>query len=222
MQLDSLPLASTSRRALGQATRAYAANVAQAKDFLLGRGISGAMAGEAHLGYVYEPQPGHERFRGMLAIPYITASGPIAIRFRCLCGGDCKALGHEKYDSPAGQPTRLYNSGVVATTHATTALICEGELDAVVAQGLFGLPALAAPGTQWKEHWSRCFADFERVIIVADNDRRDDGSNPGLKHAKNVRELIPMSEIAEPPLGMDLTEWIQSAGVETVRTELDL
>lgn len=180
------------------------------------------MAQAAHLGYVSEPEPGHERFAGMLAIPYVTASGPIAIKFRCLCGQDCKAMGHQKYDSPSGQHARLYNAGAIASTRETTALICEGELDAVVAQGLFGVPALAAPGTTWFEHWSRCFADFERVVIVADNDRRDDGSNPGLKHAKHVQSSIPMSEIALPPLGLDLTDWIKDAGVEKVRTELGL
>jgi len=35
-----------------------------------------------HLGVVVDPLPGHEQFLGRVAIPYVTPSGVVDIRFR--------------------------------------------------------------------------------------------------------------------------------------------
>jgi len=64
------------------------------------------------LGIVLNPLPGDERFRGWLAIPYLTRRGGTkAIRFRNLTGNDDAKVGQHK-----GQPIRIYNSEALFRT----------------------------------------------------------------------------------------------------------
>lgn len=217
VSLDSLKLSSSVKKTLQEATEAYSLNLAMLESTLTARGISGAAASSFRLGVVTEPVvPEHQRFLGMMSIPYLTPAGTVAMKFRCIAHpGKCE--GHEKYNAPAGQTTRLYN---VAALHSPgeVVAVCEGEMDAVVMTTVVGIPAVGVPGASaWKEHWSRCFADYDRVLIVADNDLKDDGKNPGLRHAERVVEKTPGAELVLPPAGLDLSEWVEKEGAETVR-----
>jgi hypothetical protein len=215
--LDSLTLAESQRVFLERATAAYERDVDALGPFLVGRGITREAAVSARLGRVSEPEPGHERFAGMMSIPYVLPSGVVAMKFRRLDDGT------PKYDGPSGQGARLYNAGVIASTHSNIIAICEGELDALVCTSVVGVPGVGRPGGgTWLDHWSRCFADFERVLIVADNDDKEDGSNPGLKSAKAVQKRVPNSQIVLPPLGMDLGEWVLHDGADAVRKAMGL
>lgn len=215
--LDSLIPSSSLRASLEHATAMYEKNVEDLASYLVTRGIGRDAALGARLGKVCEPAPGHERFVGMMSIPYLTPGGPVAIKFRRLDDE------HPKYDGPSGQHARLFNAGLLADTDSDTVLICEGELDAVVGTHVLGVPSVGRPGGgTWLDHWSRCFADFERVLIVADNDDKPDGSNPGLKSAKSVQKHIPDSQLVLPPLGMDLGEWVLAEGAEAVKKGLGL
>ena len=191
----------------------YAQNVDQAADFLASRGLSREQATGARLGKVCEPYSAdHQRFVGMLSIPYVTPAGVIALKFRQL---DPERT--PKYDAPSGQHVRLYN---VAALHSTgdTVAICEGELDALVMTHVVGVPAVGVPGaSNWQDHWERCFADFDRVLVVADHDAKADGSDPGVRHAKKVVKAVRGGQLVLPPAGHDLTEWVQAEGVEVVR-----
>lgn len=210
--LDSLIVSPSVRRTLQQATETYAQNVDQLASFLAGRGIDRDAATGHLLGKVCDPLPGHERFVGMMSIPYLTESGVVAMKFRQL-----EPERTPKYDAPSGQTVRLYNVAAL-NTHGPTVAICEGELDAIVMTHVVGIPAVGVPGaSNWQEHWPRCFADYDTVLVVADHDAKEDGSDPGLKHAKRVVKEVKGGRLVLPPSGCDLTEWVQKEGVETVR-----
>ena len=56
------------------------------------------------LGFVANPETGHEPYAGKLAIPYITPSGVIDIRFRSLSNDS-----GPKYLSRPGATTHIFN-----------------------------------------------------------------------------------------------------------------
>lgn len=214
--LDSLVPSSSQRSSLAEALARYSGNVDQAASYLAARGVSREAAQEFRLGVCVEPAPGHERFDGMLSIPYLDAYGdPVAVKFRRLNDDD-----RPKYDAPAGQKARLFNARVCAEG-GPVVLVCEGEMSALIASAQLGVAAVGTPGTQWHPHWGRCLADFDRIVVVADHDAKEDGSDPGLAHAKKVRKALD-AELVLPPEQMDLDEWIVSAGADTVRKALGL
>lgn len=180
-----------------------------AEEYLDRRGLlEGATA--FRLGYVETVAPGHEdRFKGTLSIPYLTPSGVVAWKFRRLVADDMP-----KYDSPAGQRHHLYN---VAALHNSVSwvLVVEGELDAVAAT-LAGFPAVASPGVNgWKPHFTRCFDGFSKVVIVTDNDQKDDSDrNPGDEFGRFLADVIPNGIRVSLPIGEDVNSTIQSYGIE--------
>lgn len=214
--LDSLKLSESHRASLEEAAAAYQQQLTQDQvSYLIGRGIDRDAGLSARLGGCNEPLPGHERFQGMIALPYVTPAGVVAIKFRCPLDHDCKAEGHSKYDQPS-QHARLYN---VQALHmpGDVAAICEGEFDALVMTHRVGIPAVATPGTTWLDHWPRCMADYERVLVLADSDVKEDGSNPGLKHANKVASTMSNAEVVSPPPGLDCTDWFLAEGAEAIR-----
>lgn len=216
MSLAAMSLSGVQRKALEDATRTYEAQLTEeALSYLLDvRGLDDATVTSARLGFVAEPEAGHERFVGMLSLPYVTPSGVVAIKFRRLDDGK------PKYDAPAGQKPRLYNVRDLGSRSPDIA-ICEGELDALVLSGMVGIPAVGLPGTAtWADHHPRCFADFERVLIVCDNDDKEDGSNPGQAFAARIAKTLPQAAVRQPPPGLDVNEWFLQEGADTIRETL--
>lgn len=211
--LDGLIVSSLQRRTLEQATATFEQNLYDAKDFLSARGISEAVARGHRLGATSDSPPvGYERFANMMSLPYLTPTGVVAIKFRAL-----DPERKPKYDAPSGQQVRLYNVAALHTPGDVVA-VCEGELDALVMSEIVGIPAVGVPGaSNWQDHWVRCFADYETVLVIADNDQKEDGSNPGLKHAEKVVKKIPGARLVKPPAGADLNDWVLDNGVEAVR-----
>jgi DNA primase len=187
------PLSASQREALEEATASYQAAVtADAARYLQARGINQTAAATFRLGVVADPLPGHERFRGYLAIPYLDRQGqPLSIRFRCLNDYHVhRDHGHGKYMSITGEPARVYN---VAAIHQAgdDIHVAEGEFDAQVLT-LAGLPAVAIPGASgWQPHHRRMLAGFSRVWVWGDPD--DAGADfttrvcRALRTAKGVR-----------------------------------
>lgn len=220
--LDLLQLSRQQRNALQAAATAYHSQLtSRAGSYLAARGLGQDDANGHLLGEVCEPAPGHDRFAGMLSIPYLSRAGVLGFKFRCMEQHDCKALGHPKYDSPSGQRARLYNVNALLTTGDTIALV-EGEMSAIVLQAHTGVPTVGTPGTQWvKEHphWPRCFSDFERILVVADHDVTEDGrTDPGkgVGHAKRIVNSLPGAELILPPAGLDPDEWVLAEGGDLV------
>jgi DNA primase len=160
--------------------------------YLLDRGIGREEAVTHRLGVVGDmPFPGHERFRGMLAIPYLDRNGaPLTVRFRCLEEHDHRAAFHGKYNTIKDDPPRMYG---VADVHQAgdTIEVTEGELDRIILRKI-GLHAVAIPGASlWQGRHRRMLAGFNRVRVWGDPD--DAGAEftaricRSLRSAKGVR-----------------------------------
>jgi DNA primase len=175
--------------------------------YLEQRGVDLDAAHGYRLGVVAEPDPLHEEYRGRLAIPYVTPTGVVSMRFRCLERHDCREGGCAKYIQPKDEPTHVYNVQALHDAD-TTVGICEGELDAI-ASSLAGLPAVGIPGaTNWKQHWYRLFDDFERVLVLGD------GDPAGRAFASKLAHNIPGGEAKVMPAGTDVNSFIQEKGIE--------
>lgn len=211
--LEQLKLSPSARSSLERATAEFETNLHLAEDFLSARGFSEQVALGYRLGVVgSSPDQEYERFAGMLSIPYLAPSGVLGLKFRAL-----DPERKPKYDQPSGQQPRLYNVAALHTDGDVVA-ICEGEIDAMVMSDLVGIPAVGVPGaSNWQEWWSRCFADYQTVLVISDNDIKEDGSNPGLKHAEKVVKKVPGARLIKPPPGTDVNEWYLKAGREAVR-----
>lgn len=120
------------------------------------------------LGLVVKPvNSADQRFTGMLSIPYITESGIKGIRFRNLNGSK------PKYAQHTGQTARLYNTRAYFTDK-TAIGIAEGEIDAIVATEILGVPTLGIAGAEmWTAHhrvWAPGFKNFPTVWVFTDGD----------------------------------------------------
>lgn len=166
-------------------SRYEAAVTGPVAQFLRGRGIDKAQALTSRLGVVADPLPGHTRYTGRLAIPYLGPSGqPLTIRFRCLEDHDHRAFNHGKYMSLPEDPVRVYNVGAIFRA-GDEIHVAEGELDAVILNKV-GLPAIAIPGARlWRNHHRRMLAGFSRVWVWGDPD--DAGAEFIAKITKSLR-----------------------------------
>jgi DNA primase len=114
--------------------------------------------------------PGHDRFRGFLAIPYLDKNGqPLTIRFRCLADHDHRELGHGKYMSQPDDIPRMFNVGAIHRA-GDEIHVTEGELDALILTRI-GLEAVAIPGAHlWKPRHRIMLSGFNRIWVWGDPD----------------------------------------------------
>lgn len=180
-----------------------------AEEYLASRSLSEESIHKFALGYVAEPAVGHERFEGMLAIPYLRR-GPlgswkvVGMRFRAL-DPDVKP----KYNQPSEQKISTFNPQAVLTTEGAVG-ICEGEIDAISACQV-GLPTVGIPGAQaWKPWWAALFEPVSRVIILAD------GDEPGLEFAAKVKADIPQAVILPHNERQDTNSVLVNEGEEAL------
>jgi DNA primase len=197
-----MQMPSTEQRSyLDLATMTYMDSVGLALPYLEKRGIGEDLAKLNGLGVVVDPLQGHEKFRNRLAIPYLTRSGPVNMKFRCMMDHNCKEItGHNKYLSYDGLKGNLF--GVMAYEDAGNFMcITEGELDTLILQSI-GLPSMGVPGaTHWQGHWNEVFRDFSRVYIFSD------GDEAGQNFAGKVLVNMPETAVNIPmPHGMDVTD----------------
>lgn len=168
-------LANGARKLLDQATAYYERSLKEALPFLECRGLDEAVARKYRLGVVQRPCSGHESYAGRLAIPYLSRSGVVTIRFRCLDPHDCKEASCPKYLGLRGVKPTLYNTEALFAASSVIA-ITEGELDAVVITEYTGIPAVGIQGVSaWNDVFARTLNDFDKVLIVGDGD--DAGKN---------------------------------------------
>ena len=193
---------------LGQATTKYQANIYQAEDYLRSRGIQIEVARLARLGVVVEPEVGHEMYQGRLAIPYVTKSGVVDLRFRSL-----NPAVEPKYMGLTGADTKMYN--VLDIERAGDYIgVCEGELDTLTMSACVGIPCVGVPGANsWKKHYTRLLADFERVFVFADGDQ------PGKEFASSLARELPVTVVGFPD-GEDVNSFYISHGAEAIRAKI--
>lgn len=204
---------------LEEATAAYQESLASSPEgmaYLAGRGLSENAVRTARLGLCSTPLPGHEPFSHMISIPYVTPAGVRGFKFRQM--GDALP----KYNAPMGQRTRLYN--VMALQDATeTIAVCEGEFDAMLLTHMVGVPACGVSGSNnWKPHYPRVLRGFTNILVVTDNDAKEDGKNPGQDLASRILTDIPHARNVLLPPGMDVNEFYMSEGKDAVLRRLGL
>lgn len=198
-------LSKSQRELLAKATESYEQNLSEVLPYLETRGITERTARMFRLGFVKEPETGHEPYIGKLAIPYLTPSGPIDLRFRSL-----NADGGPKYLSRPGATTHIFNINALESDGDVLA-ICEGELDTVVATQA-GFTAVGLPGANnWKPFYARVLADWEKVVLLCD------GDNAGREMAKNLsRELENVIPVFMPE-GLDVNDVYLAEGADGLR-----
>lgn len=156
------------------------------------------------LGFVDEPLPGHEMYRGLLAIPYLRWSqehgwAVVSLRYRRLDDGT------PKYLTQAGDRPRLYNT-LALLTQSPVIAITEGEIDAITAQ-ICGIPTVGVPGSQaWKAHFREPFLGYREVLILAD------GDEPGMQFATTVAKTLPNAKVIPMPPGEDVNSLVIGKG----------
>jgi DNA primase len=90
--------------------------------------------------------------------------------------------------------------------------ITEGELDAVTATELYGVPAVAVPGaTNWTANplWRHLFTGYDRVWVLADPDEA------GLKMASAVLEDLPAARLVTLPADVNDC-WLQNIDIKAL------
>lgn len=209
-------LSASQRRSLERALHSYTAHVDRALPYLAERGIDKAHALSEGLGVVVDPIPGHEHLRGRLAIPYLTAAGPVNMNFRCIQQHDCKEFGHQKYMMLPKHQTNLYH---VRSIDAAGEFIClaEGEIDTISANAA-GLPTVGVPGAKkWEEWWVDIFVDFVRVYVF------EDGDKAGREFGDSVFTALPSSvSVARIPMpaGEDVSSMWVKEGSQYLRDRI--
>lgn len=216
---------STQKEFLARATRRYKASLpgSPAEEYLVSRKLltpeTKASLSRFQIGYVEDPLPGHDWYRGWLAIPYLRfAPGredqPLGgwsvagMKFRCLeqHTGTCSENNHDKYIAHAGSGSHIFNTLDLQNTDDEIA-ICEGEIDAITSH-LCGIPAIGVPGVQnWKPHYFRLLKGYKKLWMFADGDSYGEGL------AKKISEQMgDKLSVLKMPDGEDVNSMVGKYG----------
>ena len=197
-------LSSSQRQFLLQATQRYSGKIELAAEYLSNRSLSVEEASIFHLGVVEDPLPGHEPYKGRLAIPYITPSGVVDIRFRALHNEDPKYMGL------VGAKTTMFNTQACFVAHKYIC-VTEGEFDCILMSVKTTHPTVGIPGANnWKPHYVKILDDFDIVIVLADGDAA------GLEFGKKISRELSNVNIISMPEGEDVNSMITKIGSEWI------
>lgn len=213
------PSSDSQREATQEAVSLYEAALTgeageAARQHLRARGITKAAARTFRLGVVETPAPGHERFKGMLAIPYLSPDGtPLTVRFRCIQEHDHREFHHGKYMTvPEDQP-RMFNVGAIVTADMEIS-VCEGEMDAIILC-MVGIPAVAIPGAQlWRPHYRRALDGFQRIWLWGDPDEAGGEFNNKLSKAMRRAKAVRLEH-------GDVNDTYLAGGADALRTLIE-
>lgn len=194
-------MAQFDRAALGhmQATaERYHRNLSEeASAYLEGRGITRELAEQYLLGTCDDLYPGR------LTIPYLRPSGTVWFNFR--------SLGDDKPKYLASGSRHLYNTAALDQADETGEIaIAEGELDALVATELCGVPCVGIPGaTQWvgNKHWRELFVGYPRIWMLADPD------DAGRDLAEAILGSLPSARLVNLPADVNDT-FLKHGGIK--------
>lgn len=152
-------------------SRYHSALSRRAAEYLVARGIDQAVANTFRLGVVTDPAPGHERFEGMLSIPYMLHDGnTVQMRFRCMRDHDHGEHFHGKYNSVKGARPAIYNVGALDRLNGDELHIAEGEPDAWILEKC-GYKTVAIPGAHlWRPHFRNVLEAAPRIWVWGDPD----------------------------------------------------
>ena len=200
-------LSNEQRRLLEESAQVYNRDLYKAIDYLDERGLSVEFANDELLGYVDDPLPGQEMFRGRLSIPYVTRAGVVNLKFRRIGEGTSP-----KYLNLSGFETNLYHVESFFS-HDNFMAVAEGELDALSLVSI-GIPAIGVPGVSaWKSHYRRCFEDWPVIYAFAD------GDGPGRDFAAFLAKELKARPIHMPD-GEDVNSMLVKEGPEWLRAKV--
>ncbi|MCA4761920.1 toprim domain-containing protein [Mycobacterium avium subsp. hominissuis] len=213
-------LTDSQRTFLKEATSRYHQSLpgSLGEEYLETRGLTSPSIREQvakfRLGYVVDPLPGHEIYKGMLAIPYLRWSqehgwAVVSIRYRRIADSE----GGGKYLTQAGDRPRLYNT-LALLKNTSKIAITEGEIDAITAQ-VCGIPTVGVPGSQaWRDHFREPFLGYRDVFILAD------GDEAGLQFAHNVAKTLFNAKVIPMPTGHDVNSLVIEQGKQALLSRL--
>jgi len=197
-------LSSSQKQFLLRATQQYASKIEAAEEYLAQRSLSVDEARIFHLGVVEEPLPSHEQYKNRLAIPYITPSGVVDIRFRSMHGEDPKYMGL------TGAKTTMFNTQACFVANKYIC-VTEGEFDCILMSVKTMHPTVGIPGANnWKSHYAKILDDFETVIVLAD------GDPAGQEFGKKISRELGNTNVITMPEGEDVNSIITKLGSEWI------
>lgn len=207
------PLTDGQREELQAAMEQYSADLdhytGQASDLLDQRMIDGYARNMFRLGVVGDPLPGHEAYKGWLAIPYLGPDNQcFGMRFRCPENHEHR--GHGKYMSLPGHRSRVFNVRDIESA-AHEIHVTEGELDAVILGATLGVPVIGFPGaSNWRTHHAIMLAGFNRIWVWGDPDPA------GRKFSNEILSELRVAR-SVPLTGGDVNEVYTIFGVEELQ-----
>jgi len=183
----------------------------EANDYLSKRGITKEARDYFRIGFVAKPvTPADNMFAGRLVIPYLTVSGPVAMKFRRVTDDESA-----KYLNFRGSnmlrpfnPTSLMSS-------PETVYVCEGEIDTITMH-IIGLPAIGFGGTDlvpWPE--TEKFIAGRKVVVCQDGD--DTGA--GKRFAERMARLTGDGRIVVFD-GTDVNGYYQMNGGDALKRKV--
>lgn len=211
------PLSTTEMELLEEATHRYEYYLdGEIQKYLAGpkRGLEEATVRSSRLGRVTNPMPGHEKYEGWLAIPYLGPKGEVLkIRFRCWEDHDHKEHKHGKYEDLPHSAPRLFNVSAVLDAEEFIC-ITEGELDTLILKQI-GIPSVAlAGGNAWRPHYRRILAGFDRIYLFGDPD------NTGREMNMTIQRALRQSVVVK--LDADVTDtYVQEGPMRILEALMD-
>jgi DNA primase len=196
------------KKNLQEAAEKYNQNLSLAEDYLLQRGLTLKDGNRYLLGVVTDPLPGHELYKDRLVIPYITRTGIVDIRFRSIDNTEPKYLGLP------GASTHLFNVSALFRANDWIA-VCEGEIDTITLDTKVGFPTIGVPGANnWKKHYYKLLADFEKIFIFADGDQA------GQDFARQLAKELGTVTIISMPEGEDVNSIYVAKGADYFKSKV--
>ena len=203
-----MKLTYSQKKNLQEAAEKYNQNLSLAEEYLLQRGLTLKDGNRYLLGVVTDPLPGHELYKDRLVIPYITRTGIVDIRFRSMDNTEPKYLGLP------GASTHLFNVSALFRANDWIA-VCEGEIDTITLDTKVGFPTIGVPGANnWKKHYYKLLADFEKILIFADGDQA------GQDFARQLAKELGTVTIISMPEGEDVNSIYVSKGADYFKSKV--
>nr|WP_260988053.1 topoisomerase [Streptomyces sp. CFMR 7] len=204
-----------------------------AEAYVTARGLQ-EVAGRFGLGYVHSALPGHERYTGYLAIPYMRpAGGPhgvATVRYRCIAEqcvrspegpyyfelGEKEQHDHKggKYMTLGGDPPRLFNTAALVRPSPYIVLV-EGEFD-TMAWDLINTPAVGIPGTgSWRNYFHPAFLGYRTVYLLAEDE-------PGENFMDDLAAKMPNGRVMRMEDNKDSNQILLEHGGDALKGRLKL
>ena len=144
---------------------------------------------------------GRDYFYRRLIIPYIESGRVVTLRGRMWPDGPEQV---PKYLSLPGDSVRLFNSDAIRR-NPKLLLLCEGELDAMIAVQN-GIAAVGVPGAMnFKPEWAEFFSQDTPIAVVFDPDRAGEQGT-----LKVIEAFGPLVRVVRLPEGLDVNDYFKT------------